>query len=172
MEASKRIDPADTITIDEVKKNPPSGNHPVPKADTSTILAAIDALHEPDSVVELRAIFTKGKKRTDAGYFDGDHRQQLAEHAVRLNKAGAAIYMNLNAVDPQLLGRYANRIEQYAMATATDKDVLSRRWLLLDFDPKRPKDTAATNIQFAAAKTVARDCYRYLAGRGGAGRSR
>lgn len=141
-------------------------NFTAPCAHVESILGAIDALHQPDAVVELRAIFSKGKKRTDAGYFDADHRQNLAQHAARLNKAGAAVYVNLNPIDPQLLGRYANRIENYATATATDKDVTRRRWLLLDFDPKRPKDTAATPAQLEAAKSVAREGYRYLSSLG------
>ncbi|RQW83467.1 MAG: AAA family ATPase [Methylococcus sp.] len=135
-------------------------------ADVSAILASLDALHEPDAVIEIRAIHSKGRKRTDAGYFDPEHRNALAEHATRLNKAGAAVYVNLNPLNPQLLGRYSNRIEQHAAATATDKDVLRRRWLLLDFDPTRPKDTAATDEQLEAAKAVARECFRHLAGLG------
>ena len=141
-------------------------NFTAPCAHVESILGAIDALHQPDAVVELRAIFSKGRKRTDAGYFDAEHRQDLAQHAARLNKAGAAVYINLNPIDPQLLGRYANRIEKYATATATDKDVTRRRWLLLDFDPKRPKDTAATPAQLEAAKSLARESYRYLSSLG------
>ena len=141
--------------------------HSIPThADATAILASLDALHEPDAVIELRAIYSKGRKRTDAGYFDAAHRHELAHQAVKLNKAGAAVYVNLNPIDPQLLGRYANRVEQYASATATDKDVTRRRWLLLDFDPQRPKDTAATDSQVEAAKAVARDCYRHLLGLG------
>lgn len=141
-------------------------NFTAPTAQIEPILEALGTLHEPDAVVELRAIFSKGKKRSDAGYFDAEHRQELAQHAARLNKAGAAVYINLNPIDPQLLGRYANRIEKYAPATATDKDVTGRRWLLLDFDPKRPKDTAATPAQLEAAKSVAREGYRYLSSLG------
>ena len=81
------------------------GNFTAPCAHIESILGAIDALHEPDAVVELRAITSKGKKRTDAGYFDAEHRQELAQHAARLNKSGAAVYVNLNPIDPQLLGR-------------------------------------------------------------------
>jgi hypothetical protein len=137
-------------------------NFTAPSACIDEIRGAIDILHEPDAIVELRAIFSKGRKRTDAGYFDREHRQELAQHAARLNREGAAVYVNLNPIDPQLLSRYANRIQQHAPATATDKDIIHRRWLLLDFDPKRPKDTAATDTQFEAAKSVARECFRYL----------
>lgn len=138
---------------------------PKPQPDKAEILKALNALFDPDDIIELRA-FPKGKKRTDAGYFDGKHRQVLTDAAVRLNAAGAAVYVNLNPIDPQLLGRYSNRIENSATATATDANVLRRRWLLLDFDPIRPKDTSATDAQLEAAKAAARACYQALKAEG------
>jgi hypothetical protein len=57
----------------------------IPRADQAAIIKALAALFPPDDVIELRS-FPKGRKRTDAGYFDGDHRHQLAEHAAMLNQ--------------------------------------------------------------------------------------
>lgn len=138
-----------------------SEHTPSPQSDTAMILDALTALFQPDDVVELRS-FAKGRKRTDAGYFDGEHRQQLAEHAARLNKPGAAVYVTLNSIAPQLLSRYANRIEVGAATTTTDAQVTRRRWLLLDFDPTRPTDTSATDAQLEAAKAAARACWQAL----------
>ncbi len=115
----------------------------------------------PDEVIELRS-FAKGRKRTDAGYFDGEHRQEAAEHAVRLNQCGGAVYVTLNPIDPQLLARYCKRIESGAAATTTDAQVARRRWLLLDFDPTRPTDTSATDAQLDASKAVAETCRQVL----------
>lgn len=129
--------------------------------DKTAMLGAMAAMFDPEDVVELRA-FHKGRKRTDAGYFDGDHRQDLADAAARLNAEGAAVYVTLNKLDPQLLSRYCNRVENFASATATDRNVIRRRWLLLDFDPIRPKDTSATSAQLDAAKAKARECYSAL----------
>jgi hypothetical protein len=132
-----------------------------PRPDRAAILEALTAMFGPEDVIELRA-FPKGRKRTDAGYFDGAHRQELADEAARLNAAGAATYVTLNQIDPQLLGRYSNRIEPFAEATATDANVLRRRWFLIDFDPVRPKATSANAEQLAAAKERARACYQEL----------
>jgi putative DNA primase/helicase len=137
-------------------------NSKYPNSDGDAILFGLAALFEPTDVIELRAIYSKGKKRTDAGYFDGEHREALANEAARLNAGGAAVYVTLNRLDPQLLGRYCNRVEAYATATATDSNVNRRRWLLLDFDPVRPKDTSATDAQLEAAKAKARACYLAL----------
>ena len=136
---------------------------PIP--DKNAILAALGVLFTPDDVIELRA-FPKGRKRTDAGYFDGQHWPELAEQAERLSASGAAVYVTLNPVDPQLLSRYSNRIEAFATATTTDKQVTRRRWLLIDLDPARPSGTSATNEQLGAAKAKARAVYKHLAGIG------
>ena len=136
-----------------------------PNPDTAAILAALAVLFTPDDVIELRA-FPKGRKRTDAGYFDGQHWPQLAEQAARLSASGAAVYVTLNPVDPQLLSRYSNRIEGYASTTTTDKQVTRRRWLLVDIDPVRPSGTSATDAQLDAAKVKARAVYGYLNGIG------
>ena len=136
-----------------------------PTPDAAAILAALPVLFTQDDVIELRA-FPKGRKRTDAGYFDGQHWPQLAEHAARLSASGAAVYVTLNPVDPQLLSRYSDRIEGYASTTTTDKQVTRRRWLLIDIDPVRPSGTSATDAQLDAAKVKARAVYGYLNGIG------
>lgn len=112
-----------------------------PTPDKAAILAALPALFNTTDVIELRAFPRGGKKRTDAGYFDCAHWPDLAENAARLSAGGAAVYVTLNPVDPQLLGRYNNRIESWATATTTDKQVIRRRWLLIDVDPVRPAGT-------------------------------
>jgi hypothetical protein len=119
-----------------------------PRADKAAIIGALSALFQPDAVIELRALH-KGKKRTDAGYFDGEHREALADAAVSLNASGAAVYVTLNQLDPQLLGRYHNRLENYATDTATDANITRRYWLLIDLDPVRPKVSARqTQVDF------------------------
>jgi hypothetical protein len=142
-------------------------NAPSPVAsDRSAILDTVDALFPPDAIVELRALFLKGKKRTDSGYFDGAHREALAEHAARLNTAGAAVYVPLNPINPQLLARYCNRMQDYADKTTSDAEVTARRWLLLDFDPARPAGTSATDAQLSEAREVSDACLAELQSRG------
>ena len=132
-----------------------------PTPDKAAILGALAVLFTSDDVIELRS-FQKGKKRTDAGYFDAGHWSQLAEQAVRLSASGAAVYITLNPVDPQLLSRYSNRIEAYASVTTNDKQVVCRRWLLIDIDPTRPSGTSATDVQFEAARDKVQEIRQYL----------
>ncbi|MEB2319038.1 MAG: YfjI family protein [Pseudomonadota bacterium] len=65
-----------------------------------------------------------------------------------------------------MLGRYCNRVQQWATDTATDANVTRRRWLLIDLDPARPKNTAATDAQVQAARESAERCYRMLKAEG------
>lgn len=137
-----------------------------PSPNKAAILAALGVLFDPADVVELRALTTKGRKRTDSGYFDAAHWDDLADYAMRLSETGAAVYVTLNPVDPQLLSRYSNRVEPFATCTTTDKQVMRRRWLLIDLDPGRPSDTSATDTQLEAAKIKALEIHRYLVGIG------
>lgn len=139
----------------------------MPVAPDPTLIAqALSTLYAPADILELRAIYTKGRKRVDAGYFDGEHRQELVQQACLLNRRGASVYVTLNSLDPQLLARCANRVQDYAQATATDANVTHRRWLLIDIDPQRPKDTSATEEQLAIAVGRGQKVRRFLSERG------
>jgi ribosomal protein L23 len=134
-------------------------------AHKPTILDALSALYDPNQVVEIRTINTGGRKRIDCGYFDFQHREKLADIAIKAND-DAQVYVCMNPVDPALHSRYFNRMESYAKRTATDKDILSRRWLLIDCDPVRPTGTSSTDEQLQAAKDVAENIRDKLCSRG------
>lgn len=125
-----------------------------PQPDHTAIIEALAALFYREDVIELRVIYSKGKKRVFVGYFDGDYREDMANEAVRLNEQGAAVYVTLNQIDPQLLEQCPNKV-QPSFNAAIDSDVTKRRWLPIDIDPVRPSNTSATDRQFAEAKIVA-----------------
>jgi hypothetical protein len=130
-------------------------------SDKAAILAALAVFHTSDHVIELRAIYKRGRKRIDAGYYDSANWTKLADHAIRLSQIGAAVYITLNPVDPQLLGRFHNRIEDFAATTTTDQQIVKRRWLLIDLDPTRPTNTSATDPQLEAAHVKAQAIYKF-----------
>jgi hypothetical protein len=136
-----------------------------PTPDRDHIKRTIEVLHAPDAVIEVRALH-KGHRRTDVGYYDGEHREQLIDAAMRLNAEGASVYITLNMLDPQLIARYGNRVQDFAQASATDANIERRMWLLIDIDPQRPKDTSSTAGQLEAAEARARNVYVHLKAQG------
>jgi hypothetical protein len=119
------------------------------------------ALFKPGDVVEIRAF--QGKK-TVSGYFDngGD----FVEAACWLDQNGYQVYATLNEVNPALLAGAANRLKEWPRSTTSDKDVLRRRWLPLDFDPVRPSEVSSSNNEHRAAQEKAMEVKEYLTGRG------
>jgi hypothetical protein len=113
-----------------------------------------ELLMEPGSVHELR-IPKAGRERTISGYFDDP--LKLAEAAAELDATGdySGIYITLNACDPALLARCCNRVRSHAEATTADADVLRRRWLLIDCDPKRKSGISSTDREHKRAITTA-----------------
>ena len=109
-------------------------------------------LMKPGAVLELRVLKVGGRKnRTASGYFD-DH-QKLAEAAQRYSGQADGVYVTLNPVQPALLARAYNRVEDFADTTTGDLEVERRRWLPFDFDPKRPSGISSTDEEHEAALT-------------------
>ena len=123
------------------------------KANPQNIADAIRILFEPEQVVELRAP-KAGKYGTISGYFS-DH-EKLAQELAELSGEVPAVYYTLNPVNPSLIARASNRIEENAKSTTSDAsdNIASRRWLLIDCDPVRPADISSTDDEKRAAKQL------------------
>ena len=133
-------------------------------ADLEQIEAAIAVVHKHDQVVEVRV---PGKYGATSGYFD-DHRK-LAQAIRRLSDEGGhdGVYYTLNPCHPALLARRAkNKLHWDVKDTTSDQEIVRRRWLLFDFDPKRPKGVSATKEELLQAKDVMLAARLWLHGRG------
>jgi hypothetical protein len=128
------------------------------------ILTTLAVLHEPGDVVELRVPDFPRARSTVSGYFDDP--EQLADEVPDIDGRANGIYVTLNRLNPALLARRCNRIEQWVDRTTTDAEVLRRRWLPLDFDPVRPPGISSTDAEHAAALERASACRAWLAGQG------
>jgi hypothetical protein len=136
-----------------------------PQADTGEIMRALDLLHAPGSVVELRCPKPKGKyQSTISGYYDD--LAALASKATALSGTVPGVYGTLNPVLPDLLARRVNHTEERVTETTTDENILSRRWLPFDFDPARPAGISSTDAEHEAALTRARECGDWLTTQG------
>ena len=128
-----------------------------------SILDGLRLLCEPRAVYELRCPKTK-RDGTISGYFND--LEKLADHAELLSGVHPAVYVTINPVNPDLLARARNRIENRASFTTADADVVKRLRLLLDFDPKRPAGISSTDEEHDAALARAKECLEWLTAQG------
>ncbi len=116
------------------------------------IARQMSALLIPGDVHELRALGVTLPGETPRAALSGfyDNVAALARDAASLDGWARGIYFTLNPLVPEALRRAPNRLDRRCIA-ANDADVLRRRWLPIDLDPVRPKDTNATDEELAAA---------------------
>lgn len=129
--------------------------------DSDACARALDFLFEDGHVYELRVLGFQGRNVV-SGYYNDPVRmhQAAADHSGKAE----GIYMVLNPVDPRLLDRSRNRMTvRYRGGDMTlDAEVLERHWLMVDFDPIRPKGVSSTEEEHDAALCRAIDCRDFL----------
>jgi len=128
--------------------------------DTLTVLC------EPGQVVEVRALAENG---THSGYFTDFEALARQAEALDADPAVHGCYVTLNAVNPALLARRANRIKMHLSrgdATTGDADIVRRRWLPVDIDPVRPSGVSGTDAEHTLAREKAEEITDWLAGIG------
>jgi len=137
--------------------------------DAPDVRRFLQQLYEPGDTFEVRAPECRDQRNaryvfTCSGYFTTESIDAAASAIVELDRAAVApgIYVTINPVAPALLARAANRIKPRARETTQDKDILCRRWLLIDIDPARPAGVSATDAELAVALDRARVVAEYL----------
>lgn len=117
------------------------------------IKAALDILHEPGQVFEVRVPKTRGG--TLAGYFNDT---SIAAQAISRMRDAPAVYTTLNVVNPSLIARAENRImviDPRTTPTTSDQEIEARRWFAIDFDPKRPAGISSTDEELRKSQEMA-----------------
>jgi len=139
-------------------------NQKLSRADVVALIReSLSVLAAPGQTVELRIPGLQGK-RTDSGYFNDF--DLLAKVAASYEGKAEGVYITVNPVQPALLARSSNRVKEYAKQTTSDKDVLRRRWIFIDFDPVRPAGISSSEEESAAALERAATCRERLMQRG------
>lgn len=135
------------------------------KCDPEEIRRASEMLLVPDEFYELRVLKAKGGG-TVSGYFNGQHRERLVQAAMEWSPKAPAVYVTLNPVDPTISARALNRARRFADTTTKDHEILRRRWLPIDFDPKRPAGISSTDAEHQMAIARAMRCRDFLIAEG------
>lgn len=107
-----------------------------------TIAETVRLFRDPEGAIEIRAI-RPGEPPVWRRFPPGSPRDTTAEYIAEQSAGGRNCYVTLNPIDPSAP----------AGQSARDRDILARRWLLVDVDPTRPAEVSAT----AEEKQHARD---------------
>jgi hypothetical protein len=136
--------------------------------DEAAVLSALAQISGPGQVFEVRVLDgTDGSSSwpaTFSGYFNDPHK--VVESLQKLRSA-TGVYLTVNPVNSALLARANNRLRKAGKGDSTsDKDVLCRRWLLVDTDPVRPSGISATAAEHDLAIERARTIRAFLSSLG------
>ncbi len=123
--------------------------------ERSEIVTALKTLFEPGDVFEVRVLGARYanyiREHIESGYFDYDHIDKVPDALAKINSA-VGVYVTMNPVNPALLARSANRLQPArAGGTTGDKDIVFRRWMLVDIDPVRPSGISSTDEEKTSA---------------------
>lgn len=112
------------------------------------IKQSLSLMVSPGQVFEIR-VLSETKFNTMIGYFDNIEKAVSALQAKDLTSA-SGVYVTLNPLKSECLARRSNRLDKGGIASA-DADVLSRQWMVLDFDPVRMSGISSSDDEKASA---------------------
>ena len=127
--------------------------------DIAEIRRSVAIFLQPGQVVEMRCPKTDGDG-TISGYFSDS--EKLVSAAARVSGRGPGVYVTLNQLPVTLLGSDGNRWKAQAVNTTKNAEVISRNWLLLDFDPPRASGISSTDAEHEISIATARHAAQIL----------
>ena len=126
--------------------------------DANEITHALRLWFQAGDVFEVRVLDAVSadyrREHIESGYFDYEHISAVPEALKRL-LSFRGVYVTVNPVNPDLLARAVNRLRPAGRnPTTADTDIVRRRWLLIDCDPRRASGVSSSNSEhdFALAK--------------------
>ena len=129
--------------------------------DANEITHALRLWFQAGDVFEVRVLDAVSadyrREHIESGYFDYEHISAVPEALKRL-LSFRGVYVTVNPVNPDLLARAVNRLRPAGRnPTTADTDIVRRRWLLIDCDPKRAAGVSSSNSEHESALAKARE---------------
>lgn len=131
--------------------------------DGQACARALDYLFAEGHVYELRVLGAGPERRhIYSGYYNNP--VEMWQAAGSNSGKAEGIYLVLNPVQPRLIDRSRNRlVSRFRGGDMTlNEEVLERHWLMVDFDPIRPRGISSSDQEHEAALTRAMDGIDYL----------
>ena len=138
---------------------------------TSECLRTLQQFIEPGQVTQLVAIEASEpglrQPQTFAGYFDFDHLCEMAAVAAKYSGNAKGVFFTLNPLLTDVLARCRNRVKIARKGdAASDRDVLCRKWLMIDVDPVRPGGISSSETEKQHAWQCVESVRRHLGSSG------
>ena len=129
--------------------------------DANEIIHALRLWFQAGDVFEVRVLVAVSadyrREHIESGYFDYEHISAVPEALKRL-LSFRGVYVTVNPVNPDLLARAVNRLRPAGRnPTTADTDIVRRRWLLIDCDPRRASGVSSSNAEHESALAKARE---------------
>ena len=129
--------------------------------DANEITHALHLWFQAGDVFEVRVLDAVSadyrREHIESGYFDYEHISAIPEALKRL-LSFRGVYVTVNPVNPDLLARAVNRLRPAGRnPTTADTDIVRRRWLLIDCDPRRASGVSSSNAEHESALAKARE---------------
>lgn len=129
--------------------------------DANEIIHALRLWFQAGDVFEVRVLDAVNadyrREHIESGYFDYEHISAVPEALKRL-LFFRGVYVTVNPVNPDLLARAVNRLRPAGRnPTTADTDIVRRRWLLIDCDPRRASGVSSSNAEHESALAKARE---------------
>ena len=129
--------------------------------DANEITHALRLWFQAGDVFEVRVLDAVSadyrREHIESGYFDYEHISAVLEALKRL-LSFRGVYVTVNPVNPDLLARAVNRLRPAGRnPTTADTDIVRRRWLLIDCDPRRASGVSSSNAEHESALAKARE---------------
>lgn len=123
------------------------------------IRRAIHLIRGEEGLFEIRVI-AKNKKQNRSGYFkDVD---KAIEGLKKLNLQDTNVYLVLNEITEACYSKFQRDCFKEGESATQDSDIIARDWLLVDFDPIRPKDTSSSAEELKRAGEKCVKVYNFL----------
>ena len=118
----------------------------------------LNFLFPNQSCIEIRILNVK-KEGTVSGYYN-DY-QKLALDVGRYDGKNN-IFFTLNELNESIIGRSYNKLTSFANYTTKDSEIIRRKYILIDIDPKRPSGVSSTDDEHAKALQLSDEIKEHL----------
>lgn len=114
--------------------------------------------HEENEITEVRVL----GRRNYSGYYK-DVENLIKDIEYYDNEADEQIYFILNVINPACYGRpQSERLVMSPKNSTVDDDIVGRRWIMVDLDPRRPAGTNSSHEELEKAHMKAIEVYKFL----------